>query len=1081
MDRWPGAYPASEPPTPAPETPQQQQQQPKYPVHQQHADQKPTPLTQQQAQTPAENLLAMGSKPHESGTHATQEEAQRQPDARGVQQQPHGVASLSHGHQPSDLAVAYQQQPRGAPHHANELPPQSRAAQQEPQEASSRSHSHGQVHQHGCASPSHDHQPSDLPLAYQERAGVISQQPHELRHESRELSQHPRTAEQQASAAEKPSTGNSHAATGANEQASTPAYWGNLPTAPTGGIYNTVTGHGSPRDDHDQHHNLPNKNRVTDHGAADATIPSAATSFPTGGIYNSVTGHGRNHDSTKHQEPVGTNDLDAAASRVPLLGAGQSRTTQPTTEPSGSLIGTKSAANEDSITDDSSSKEQPKAHDAKTLNTDGSMYGEARTQRAFPLATSDRDGRQEDKATSRAEQGLAAGAAAGAGVAAYDYSGKRDKQDGRETWDNTASNRHTGTGTEQRDAHTQQISHLTHADGKRTPPNNKDKNKEHHGLFGISEKPASEDKRDSRDSAPIPGTHPSGADHRVLQAKPQAQPISPPNAEEKHKHHRGFLGLGGKHTNEEGRDPRDIAPIPGTHPSGVEHRTVQAQETSRPNAEAKRSSLDGKDRYKEESPKRKSSVLGGIFHRHKVDTNEEDPKYQHRRSDSTERRKLHKEPPPAVAQAVHGSTQPNKTSAEEDRHRHTGAVGGTLHDRDNTVKEIHAAESKNINPSTGAYTSASHDRVSAVPTTRHGEKYDETSKHDHEGALTTGAGVAVGGLAASELAYQSSDLHDTTTQSKTTSHAAGADASGPYNVLPSGTASGVATGASHQSFSPRTAPQAAQAGYDPENFNHQSGPCSSLATGTASGDATPEASGAARARNTMPSAPSVGTTGPHEVVHSSDRSHPYDTLESGTSSSITTGAGPAPVTRFAKDPETYDNSHGSTGTIGASHGLESNIPSGSAASGDDWRSSLPPTVATTRVGESSVDGTLQERHSTKHSAGNSIATQRPTETYAPTGTMHDAQSSSHAVSTIEPHSALESGSASSVAKVGEVSSHSGTHTASHGAKDVAVSLTQRHKEDAGDMPKPYNVLPSGTPSGVNIEYKRRSKEIERQY
>ncbi|KAK0624178.1 hypothetical protein B0T14DRAFT_517624 [Immersiella caudata] len=56
-----------------------------------------------------------------------------------------------------------------------------------------------------------------------------------------------------------------------------PPYWGNLPKAARGGVYNTVTGHGSPKDDHAQHHSLPQR----------------------GGVYNTVAGHGSQDEESK--------------------------------------------------------------------------------------------------------------------------------------------------------------------------------------------------------------------------------------------------------------------------------------------------------------------------------------------------------------------------------------------------------------------------------------------------------------------------------------------------------------------------------------------------------------------------------------------------------------------------------------------------------------------------------------------------------------------------------------------------------------------------------------------------------------
>lgn len=71
-----------------------------------------------------------------------------------------------------------------------------------------------------------------------------------------------------------------------------PPYWGALPKAAGGGIYNTVTGHGSANDDHDQHHHLPHR----------------------GGVYNTVAGHGsRDEESlTRHSLSQMPDDITTA-------------------------------------------------------------------------------------------------------------------------------------------------------------------------------------------------------------------------------------------------------------------------------------------------------------------------------------------------------------------------------------------------------------------------------------------------------------------------------------------------------------------------------------------------------------------------------------------------------------------------------------------------------------------------------------------------------------------------------------------------------------------------------------------------
>jgi hypothetical protein len=1236
MDRWPGAYPSSEPPTPAPETPQQQQQQPQYPVQQQSQRQHHSGLAEQPTQTPAHHSLATEVKPQDiaaghlhtdsgvglsnaehhrlkgvtlndernpsveeavgGGTYArdgeslrTQAEGQpkrnvqseqggqaawplsdvsvqheQQPrkvhqyhpeeaqrvQSRSVQPQTQGTNTLSHGHEPSDLPVEYQQLVRDVLRQPHEPPRQSRAVQHQPHAAHGvvdLSHGHGtsdlpleyqqntlsqqpenlpqptrtvqQQQPRGAASLSHDHQSSDIPVAYQQHTRGVPQQPHQLPQQSRavqqqshgiaassdltgghqpsnlplsyqqgtrsqqhqdahhedkshsrseqglaagalagagvaaheysgkhdEHSQQARGAHQQQQGTaglgyghqptdlpasyqqhdrEVPqqSTRSSHPATGSHEQTSTstPPYWGSIPTAATGGIYNTVQGHGSAREDHDQHHNLPQEDRTTENTAADAAIPNATTSFPTGGVYNSVTGHGSGSEPGRQHDAGGRDEHDTGASRVPLLGAGHTRNGQDATGHS-PLSGTESR-NVQSTAGSSgplhgSATAPSHSHDNGAHSVDRSTHGEAGTQRAFPLTTSEA-GRHEDKSHSRTEQGLAAGALAGAGVAAYEYSGKHDDLNRRDTRDIAASHAQPLSGAEQRRAEAHPVSHATHGE-KTTSHDGKEKRKGHHGLFGSSGKHDKDQRRDPRDIAPIPGTHPAGAEHRAVQAQPQAQAISPPNAEEKHKEHHGLF----KHGNDEGRSPRDIAPIPGTYPAAHRDTTTKTQPHSPPSTEAKRSSLDGK-----ESPKKKEHHgVFGIFHRNKDDKKEEDHK-EHRRSGSIERRNtLRKDPPPKVAQAMRASTPPKKNSTEEDRHRQSG-VGG------------------------------------------------QYEKRDHKGGLVTGAGVAAGGVAASELAHRHADSH-AARQSNVEGTPHGTSQAGSYQTLPSGTPSGVATGAtneSHQPSSMHNTSQAAQGSYSREAGNAHSGPYNTLADGTPSGIATGRAGGAAGTRDTLSSAPYDSTVGSLQAGHASDRSGQYDKLETGTASGIAAGAGAAGVmaaSRGTEESAPHEITHASTGRTG----LHSNTQSGTSGSGNDWRSELPPTIATSRVVDTSAT------HGA--SSHDNYSTNNPATSQA-TRTTNDTHSAGHTTGTAGPYNALESGTASGVAAAGAASAHRATYEeTSYGAKDTTAPLTQRHDRDAGhaaDLPNPYNVLPSGTPSGVNIEHRRRSKEIERQ-
>lgn len=76
-----------------------------------------------------------------------------------------------------------------------------------------------------------------------------------------------------------------------------PPYWGSLRKAAGGGIYNTVVGHGSANDDHDQHHGLPQRSADSER----SHITGISSDIPRGGIHNGIAGHGSNDiESQRH-------------------------------------------------------------------------------------------------------------------------------------------------------------------------------------------------------------------------------------------------------------------------------------------------------------------------------------------------------------------------------------------------------------------------------------------------------------------------------------------------------------------------------------------------------------------------------------------------------------------------------------------------------------------------------------------------------------------------------------------------------------------------------------------------------------
>ncbi|KAK3936709.1 hypothetical protein QBC46DRAFT_394411 [Diplogelasinospora grovesii] len=99
-----------------------------------------------------------------------------------------------------------------------------------------------------------------------------------------------------------------------------PPYWGSLPKTSMGGIYNTVTGHGSANDDHDQHHHMPQKDKSASGEDGSAHVPGTSW-YPGGGVYNAVQGHGSNDEHMKQHHDHNASHDDAGKRDAALAGA----------------------------------------------------------------------------------------------------------------------------------------------------------------------------------------------------------------------------------------------------------------------------------------------------------------------------------------------------------------------------------------------------------------------------------------------------------------------------------------------------------------------------------------------------------------------------------------------------------------------------------------------------------------------------------------------------------------------------------------------------------------------------------------
>ncbi|KAK4154793.1 hypothetical protein C8A00DRAFT_14103 [Chaetomidium leptoderma] len=205
---------------------------------------------------------------------------------------------------------------------------------------------------------------------------------------------------------------------------STAPYWGNIPKDTDRGVYNTVTGHGSALDDHDEHHHLPPKSASPDR----AVIAGSVANYPRGGVYNTVAGHGSQVRS--NDDGIRTNMAAAAAAGDTMLAA-----PLPDIPEESQRAGRSAAFANSSNTGSGFQPETAVSQDAGPSQFTPKPNHDMTSQRAFPLSTAPAESHNgQRESTSPSRHGAATGAAAGAvglgaGIAASDYAGKRRKGD----------------------------------------------------------------------------------------------------------------------------------------------------------------------------------------------------------------------------------------------------------------------------------------------------------------------------------------------------------------------------------------------------------------------------------------------------------------------------------------------------------------------------------------------------------------------------------------------------------------------------------------------------------------------------
>lgn len=627
----------------------------------------------------------------------------------------------------------------------------------------------------------------------------------------------------------------------------TPPYWGSLPKAAGGGIYNTVTGHGSPGDDHDQHHRLPARptEPETSHVAGNAA------DYPQTGVHNSVIGHGsQDEESMRHAEhPSGR------AFAAPLPGVPEHQSTSP--------------KNDVLVNDSGADISSPKASSPPqvgTLTSGAALSGapvtnDSTAPRAFPLTdkeNTDKTLTSERSDSHTKEALLVAGAAgAGTGVAASELADKH-KHRHRNDEDSTTANR----GVSQDAAASKD---------KHSPPG---------AIAGVLPHRQKQEK-EPKESSPV--------------KKKKSREDSPPQAQGEKRHHK-ILGIFHRHKDDKDSD-ETLAPEPQN--DAVEPRSRHEKEKIAAGAAAgatgasvlRKHNKDDKESNK--SPQSGSSPRGNDmyenYRRQQAAIGDEDNSitmpYDARMKSSTGA----VDPVPVPSRDKHDGMEENYRRQQAALGKEDGSITkpydakmrssvGAADPIAVPIAERHVRHTGSL-PSPDTYSTGSPAHAPAA--TRQTENSQESQDNESSRAkplLAAGAGAAAAGAymhsrregspkAKGEHEQQSSTPFRSTGQSQS---GTASNESGSYNTLATGTPSGVKTDSSN------TAALETRDGATNEPGNYKV-----LASGTSSGvktDSSALGSAAYKDRATSDSGPVQDKTG--------RSTGPYNVLPSGTPSGV---------------------------------------------------------------------------------------------------------------------------------------------------------------------------------------------------
>ncbi|KAK4132152.1 hypothetical protein BT67DRAFT_435802 [Trichocladium antarcticum] len=226
--------------------------------------------------------------------------------------------------------------------------------------------------------------------------------------------------------AQRRSTGDSERIPGADG----PPYWGSLPKTEgnPSPVYNTVAGHGSPDDDHLDHHRMSERSEPS--ASPETARIGQLGDYPRGtGIYNTVTGRGaRDEEPTRRSQdyyPARASAGDSFADPLSEIPEERQRSRANRSGATGSLLPETAVRDDVLLAADASQETRRKPSPPSAISASDPS---TTSHRNFPLVsgTENRDSHRRSGSADR--HGALAGAAGlGAGVAASEAVGKRKK------------------------------------------------------------------------------------------------------------------------------------------------------------------------------------------------------------------------------------------------------------------------------------------------------------------------------------------------------------------------------------------------------------------------------------------------------------------------------------------------------------------------------------------------------------------------------------------------------------------------------------------------------------------------------